>query len=235
MKSFLPWKRAEKHPVIELNHKLFEKTDLNRPIEECEFVSLDSELTGLNPRRDAIVSIGAVRITGLRITAGDNFFSYVHPQRSMPKISTLIHRITPEQITDAPRLIDVLPDLVEFIGSALLVGHFIDLDMSFLNRASKRLLGGTLKNPCVDSMKLAQAYEEKKKQSYYDRFNLGVSYNLGNLSKRYGLPSFEEHDALGDAFQAACLFIYLVKRLQAGGCRTLKDLYVASRAAQGVF
>ncbi len=229
------WRSKALHESIIRNHGLFESVNRNRPIEEYEFVSLDTELTGLSPKKDAIVSIGAVRIKDLRISAGDNFFSYVHPQRSMPKISTLIHRITPEQIEGAPRLAHVLPDLVEFIGPALLVGHFVDLDMSFINRASKKLLGGPLHNPCVDSMKLAQAYEEAKKGSYYDRFNVGISYNLGHLTKRYGLPNFAEHDALGDAFQAAYLFLYLVKKLKASGRRTLKDLYVASRAAQGVF
>jgi DNA polymerase-3 subunit epsilon len=229
------WKSKKKHPSIIRNHSFFEAIDRNRPIEEYEFVSLDTELTGLNHRKDAIVSIGAVRIRELRIEAGDNFFTYVHPQRSMPKVSTLIHRITPEQIEDAPRLVEVLPDLIDYIGPALLVGHFVDLDMSFLNRASKRLLGGALHNPCVDSMRLAQAYEERKKGSYYDKFSIGVGYNLGILTKRYNLPVFAEHDALGDAFQAACLFMFLVRKLQEEGRRTLKDLYVASRAAQGVF
>ncbi len=235
MKSFLPWLSRPKHEAISRNHSYFEHFDRQREIESYEFVSLDSELTGLNHRRDAIVSIGAVRIRGLKIVAGDNFFTYVHPQRSMPKISTLIHRITPEQIEGAPRLVDVLPDLVDFIGSALLVGHFVDLDMSFLNRACKKLLGGTLRNPCVDSLRLAQAYHERQKRNYYERYNLGVGYNLTHLSKQYGIPLFEQHDALGDAFQAACLFIFLVKRLQASGCTTLRDLYVASRAAQGFF
>jgi DNA polymerase-3 subunit epsilon len=230
-----PWKNKEKSPFIIKNHQFFESLDRKKPIEDYEFVSLDTELTGLNHRKDAIVSIGAVKIRGLRIEAGDNFFTYVHPERSIPKVSALIHRITPEQIEDAPRLGEVLPDLIDFIGSALLVGHFVDLDMSFLNRASKRLLGGALRNPCVDSMKLAQAYEERKKGSYYDKFNIGVGYNLAQLTRRYGLPTFAEHDALGDAFQAACLFIFLVKKMQMNGCETLKDLYVASRAAQGVF
>jgi DNA polymerase-3 subunit epsilon len=221
------------HPALQLNHDRFERIDRNQPIESFDFVSLDTELTGLNPRTDAIVSIGAVRIRGLRIAAGETFFSYVQPQRSMPKISTLIHRITPGQVEDAPMLRDVLPDLLEYLGPALMVGHYVDLDMSFLNRASNRLLGGTLKNPCVDSMKLAQAFEQRKRQSYYDKFNAGLGYNLGALSKQYDLPVFQEHDALCDAFQAACLFIFLVKRLQAQGCSTLKDLYTASRAAQG--
>ncbi len=234
MKLRWPWKRKERHPALSRNHRFFDELDRNKPIEDYEFVSFDTELTGLNPRRDAIVSIGAVRIRNLEIAAGDNFFSYVHPQRSMPKISTLIHRITPEQVDDAPPLRDVLPHFVEFIGGALLVGHFIELDMAFVNRATKKLMGGTIKNPCVDSLKLAQAYHERQK-SYYDRFNVGPGFNLTVLAKQYGLPRFAEHDALGDAFQTACLFVLLVRRLQASGCRTLKDLYVASRAAQGFF
>ncbi|MCL4538521.1 MAG: 3'-5' exonuclease, partial [Bacteroidetes bacterium] len=70
MKLKWPWARREKHPAIIANHKRFERFHQNRPIETYEFVSLDTELTGLDLRRDAIVSIGAVRIEGLQIITG---------------------------------------------------------------------------------------------------------------------------------------------------------------------
>ena len=79
----------------------------------------------MNLRRDAIVSIGAVRIEGLKIITGNNFFSYVRPKRSMPKVSThLIHRITPDQIESAPELRKVLPDFLDFAGQRLVSRTF---------------------------------------------------------------------------------------------------------------
>ncbi|MGA9752423.1 MAG: 3'-5' exonuclease, partial [Acidobacteriota bacterium] len=149
MKLKWPWIRNDKHPAIIANRRRFERFDRTKPIETYQFVSLDTELTGLNLRHDAIVSIGAVRIDGLQIITGETFFSYVKPQQSMPKVSTLIHRITPDQIESAPELKKILPDFVDFLGDALLVGHFIGLDLAFINRAARKLLGGTLRNPCL--------------------------------------------------------------------------------------
>lgn len=235
MKLKWPWTRREKHPSIIANHRRFDRFDQTKPIETYQFVSLDTELTGLDLRRDAIVSIGAVRIEGLQIITGNNFFSYVRPKRSMPKVSTLIHRITPDQIESAPELRKVMPDFVDFVGNALLVGHFIGLDMAFINRAARRLMGGHLRNPCLDSMKLAQVYEERERGGHYDRVEVAAGYNLKTLSEKYHLPRFEQHDALGDAFQAACLFVFVVRKMQNLGCRTLRDLRTVSRTTPGLF
>jgi len=223
-----PWTRNEVHQSIIANHTHFKRFDQTGPIESYSFVSLDTELTGLRLRHDAIVSIGAVRIERLRIVAGSNFFSYVKPKRSLPKVSTLIHRITPDQLENAPELRRVLPELIEFIGNALLVGHFVSLDMGFINRASKRLLNGTLRNPCVDSMRLAEAYEKRQQGGYYGGVGMTAGYNLNALSRKYSLPRYEQHDALGDAFQTACLFLFLVRKMQSLGCRTLQDLRLAT-------
>ena len=124
---------------------------------------------------------------------------------------------------------EVLPEFIDWCGDALLVGHFVSLDLAFLNRAAKRLLGGPICNPAMDTMRLARAYEEQQWRNYYDRFNLGMSFNLGALAKRYGLPLFEQHDALEDAFQTACLFLFLVKRIRGAGCETLREVNQAGR------
>jgi len=84
-------------------------------------------------------------------------------------------------------------------------------------------------------MKLAQVYEKRRSESHYDRIEVAARYSLKALSEKYHLPRFEQHDALGDAFQAACLFIFVVKKMQAFGCRTLRDLYSVSRTDLGLF
>jgi DNA polymerase III subunit epsilon len=225
------WRRLwpEKHPVLRKNREYFKGFDRDKPIESYEFVSVDTELTGLNPTRDEIVSIGAVRIRNLRIVVGENFFSYVRPSGVMPKGSTLIHRITPEQIKTAPGLETVLPDFVEFCGSSLLVGHFVHLDLNFLNRACRKYLGGTMNNPYLDSMRLARAYNDQQGQPHYDGYNPGAPYNLTRLAEKYHLPLFAKHDALEDALQTAYLFLFLVQRLRQTGSKYLDDFVIAGR------
>lgn len=217
------------HPALIANEKHFDAVAQDAPLSKCNFVVVDTELTGLNPAVDEIVSIGAVRIRDLSIHIEDCFYTLIHP-KEMTKDSILIHHITPDAVKDSPRLYRVLSDFIDFIGKDFIVGHHIGLDMSFINQAARKIYNGDLPNPCVDTMRLAQAYQEEMWENYYDLYRLNVSYNLAHLSKHYGLPLFESHNALQDALQTAYLFLYLVKKLKQGGVETLKDLYMAGHA-----
>lgn len=223
------------HPTVAANKEFFKDFDQTGPLSDYEFTVLDTELTGLDARRDHMVSVGAVRVRGLTIQPGETYFSLVKPDIPVPKVSTLIHHITPEDLENAPRPEKVLPELLEFMGGSLVVGHNVGLDLSVLMRACKAHLGGGVHTPCLDTMRLARVYEEELWESYYDQYNLNVSYNLGDLSRRYGLPVFDEHDALQDALQTAYLFVFLVKKLKGGGIETLKDLYQAGRSWRWYF
>ncbi len=217
------------HPALVANRELFKEFDQGRPLAEYTFVVFDTELTGLNRRRDEIISIGAVRIVDLQIVPGDTFHSYIRPGNIDPNQATLVHRITPEQLRAAPSLEDVLPDFVRFCGDALLVGHFVAIDMHFFNRAARRVLGGTLSNPSIDTMRLARAYKEARCRDYYGFCDQSMSYNLDDLSHEFHLPRFKPHDALEDALQTAYLFLFLLKKFRHGGIRTLKELYRSGR------
>ncbi len=233
--EFLPWGYAQKHPLIIENNEFFRNFDQSKPISSYEFVVFDTELTGLNARKDEIVSIGAVRIRNLRIVVGENLHLFVRPKRPLPKDSTLIHKITPGQLQDAAELHEILPDFVEFARGALLVGHYVGLDIGFINRAAQKYMGGRLMNPCIDTMRLAKVYKEEQWGNYYDRFDYKISYNLADLTEEYNLPVFDRHDALEDAMQTAYLFLFLVKKLKKGGLATLKDLYLAGRSWRWIF
>ncbi len=232
----LPWfTRRREHPLLRENREYFSTFDQSGPIADYQFAVVDTELTGLNRRRDEIVSIGIVKIEGLRIRLGHCFHTLVKPQRPIPKDSTLIHRITPQLLEQAPALEEVLEGVVEFLDHCLIVGHYVGLDISFLNRAVEKHLGGRLHNPCIDTLKLAQVYQETMWENYYDQFNYSVSYSLSDLARQHGLPEFPAHDAMSDALQAAYLFLFLVKKLDQGRLRTLRDLYLAGRSWRWIF
>jgi len=237
MRLFAPfdWLKIEKDPLIKDNKAYFANFDQSGLISDYKFTVLDTELTGLDYKTDEIVSIGAVKIENLRIIVEKSFHVYVKPKKPLPKNSTLIHRITPQEIENAPMLETILPDFIRYCNKTLLVGHYIGLDMHFLNRAAKNILGGKLNNPCIDTMRLAQVYNEDQWGNYYDQFNYKISYNLDDLSKEYGLPLFQRHDALQDSLQTAYLFLFLVKKLHQGGLKTLKDLYMAGRSWRWLF
>ncbi|MFA7384314.1 MAG: 3'-5' exonuclease [Desulfurivibrionaceae bacterium] len=220
------------HPMFVENKRYFKALDQFLPMEEYEFVVLDTELTGLHERQDEIVSIGAVRIKRLQIMVGETFYAQVKPVKPLPKNSTLIHRLTPQQLKDAPPLGEVLPSFINYCGKALLVGHFVDLDLAFLNRACKRLFGSPLHNPCVDTLRLAQIHMESFGSPYRNKIDDGHSYSLSELSRQYGLPAFAPHDALQDAMQTAYLFLFLIKKFQGEGYRTLREIFRAGQGAR---
>jgi len=203
--------------------------DQTKPLEDYDYVVLDAEMTGLSPRKDEIVSLGAVRVKNLQILPNERFEALVKPSIPLPRLSTIIHRITPQAIREAPPLADVLPDFFAFCRGSLLVGHHVGLDMAFLSRACRDLYGETPANPCLDTMRLAMLWRERLFESHYDRYNLSVSYNLADLAREHGLPAFPSHNAMADAMQTAYLFLFLVKKLRKTGLRTLKDLYLSGR------
>jgi len=219
----------EAHPLIARNNYFSQTIDKNRPLADYDFVAIDTELTGLNRKKDEIVAIGAIRIRGLRIRCAETFYALVRPKKRFHGKSTLIHRLTPEELKDADCLPEILPRFVEFCGEAVLVGHYVGLDLGFINKASLRILGGIVKSPCLDTMRLAMAHQEALHGPFYDHYQDMSAYTLRSLSEQYGLPPFQEHNALHDAVQAAYLFLCLVEKLRSGGARTLTDYLKAGR------
>jgi len=234
--SWLRSRRAPKHPCIMENEARFKSFDQTGDIESYDIVCFDTELTGLNVRHDQIVSIGAVRIRSLRIVAGDNFFTYLRPTRDLPKDSTMVHRITPQQIKSAPSAAEVLPAFVQYCSDSLLLGHYVLIDLAFLNRALLKTLGGKIRNPSLDSVKLAAAFHLQQQRHERAVGKKGQrAFNLNKLAVEHEIPLFEQHDALEDALQTAYLFLFLATNLRRLGYRTLKDFLRAGTNIPDVY
>jgi len=215
-------------PLLLKNRSHFDAFDQSRLLTDYCFVVLDTELTGLS-RHDEIISIGAVRISNLQIELGATFHTLVRPRDLNHNQATFIHQITPEQLREARPIEEVLPEFVEFCGDSLLVGHFLDIDMGYLNRAAKKVLGGPLANPAVDTLRLVKAYKEANQICEYGYYDQAIPYNLDELSAEFNLPLFKPHDALEDAMQCAYLFLFLAKKLGGGQVKTLQQLHQVGR------
>ena len=143
------------HPVVEKNRKFFHRFDWAKRLSDCDFVVFDTELTGLNRRKDEIISIGAVRVNNLQIDLGETFDEFIQPKNIDHTDATLIHRITPDQLRQARPLDKVLSEFIEFVGGSLLVGHYVGLDTGFINRATQNVFGKKHSNPAIDTMLMA--------------------------------------------------------------------------------
>ncbi|MCF8055697.1 MAG: 3'-5' exonuclease [Desulfocapsa sp.] len=216
-------------PLLQENKEFFLDFDQGRPLAEYSFVVCDTELTGLNKKKDELISIGAVRITDLQIDLSSMFHHFVRPESMAHTQATLVHRITPEQLENARSAEEVVPKFVEYIHGSLLVGHHLLLDMHFLNKATRKIMGGVLSNPGIDTMRMAQGYKRVQLGHYHEHNPRETSYSLDDLAQEYNLPVFKPHDALEDALQTAYLFLYLIKKFRKGGLVTLKDIFQSGR------
>jgi DNA polymerase-3 subunit epsilon len=200
-----------------------EEIDRNLLIEEARYIVVDTELTGLDLKRDFIISIGAIKMNGGRIIFGDFFYRIVKTD-ICSKNAILIHEITPSESALCPDIKIIMKEFLDNCANRVIVGHFIDIDINFLNREIKRLYGYKLKNPSVDTYKLYKWIW--KRQEKADAFFEGSPDNksLFELSKKFGIPVGGVHNAIYDAFVTAQLFQRFLYILKQEGIKTLKDL-----------
>jgi ATP-dependent DNA helicase DinG len=154
-------------------------------------VALDIETTGLDPETDAIIEIGAVRFTDRRIEG--EWSTLIHPGRRIPPFITQLTGITDHMVLQAPSIKDVLPDLVNFVGDAPVLGHNVRFDLAFLRK--QRILIG---NEGLDTYELAAVLLP----------NAG-RYNLGALAQALGVLLPATHRALDDARATRGIFLRL--------------------------
>lgn len=204
------------------------RASLDTRLEDIDFVVLDTELTGLNVSKDSIVSVGALRMKGGSIDVGKGFYRLVSPKTPISRQSVLVHGITPSEALVQKGIDQLLPELVQFIGDAVIVGHFISLDMSFINRELCGSMGHGLENPVIDT---ARIYEWIRKCTvngcaYHES---GVEdLSLGTLARKYSIDCCGMHNALQDAYVTAQLLQRFIRKyLPAAGMSTLGDLLKA--------
>jgi DNA polymerase-3 subunit epsilon len=134
---------------LEANRQVLSK---KLPLEEVCFVVFDTETTGLNPRSDRLLSIGAVKVLGDKILT-DAPFERTIRQEHLPhhREAIGVHGILPGQSLAGQDETQALREFLSYTGNAVLVGHHLRFDVSILNEALKRCHAGKLRNPLIDT------------------------------------------------------------------------------------
>ena len=194
------------------------------PVDAVRYVVMDTELTGLDVKRDSIVSVGAVVMQGGRILLGETFYEMVSPETAMCSASIVVHGITPSDVADKRAIGPMIEDFLRFCAGSVVVGHFLSLDLAVLNREMKRLGRGKFPQPAADTLRLHEWAQEHSRgaRGQYDAHE--ENKDLFSLAKRYQIPVSAAHNALMDAYITAQLFQRFLSRLPDLGVRTVKDL-----------
>lgn len=197
------------HADPRLGLRSWEPTD--EVLSEVPFVALDLETTGAKAGLGKITEIGAVRIEGLRVVA--QFHSLVNPQRAIPPMITRITGITESMVADAPRIEELMPDLLAFLRDAVVVAHNAPFDVGFLNYELHRLRSRRLGDGAVDTLPLSRALVP------------GLpNYRLKTVAEALGSPVTACHRALEDAQAVAHILLELSGVLRDRGQDTLSAL-----------
>ncbi|UCD35169.1 MAG: 3'-5' exonuclease [Nitrospiraceae bacterium] len=202
----------------------------NTGVDRCPFVVFDTELSGLNAKKDFIVSIGAIKMTGGTINISSEFYRMIRPAGEMTRTSVEIHGMTPGELENKEPLETVLPDFLDFIRDSVLVGHFVGIDLAFVNRALKIMGGSRLRNPAVDTHRIHEWLSENSGEFKKHYHGTSAKTDLFSIAERYGITISAAHDALGDAFITAQLFQKFLHFLHAGGMGRLDELLDIGRA-----
>jgi DNA polymerase-3 subunit epsilon len=200
-------------------------------IEEVRYVVIDLELTGLDERRDSIVSLAGIKMFGGRIDFETVFYRLVKPRTELTSESIIIHEITPSEVREKPDIEKVLSDFMEFCGSDVVVGHCVSIDLSFINRELKSLTGSTMNNPVLDTSAV-YAWIQKKfyQQSFPSSFK---DSGLFDIAKHFGVPVTGAHNALMDAFITAQVLQRFIPMLREGGIKSIGDLLILGNPSKG--
>lgn len=165
------------------------------------YVCLDLETTGLDPKKNKIIEVGAVKVVNGSVT--EQMETFVNPGVKLDERIIKLTGIEDEQLEGAPEITEVLPALLDFIGEDILLGHSVLFDYSFVKRAAvnQKL---TFEKKGIDTLKIARKFLPELE-----------SRNLGFLCRYFEIEHCE-HRALADAKATVMLYDKLTELFYEG-------------------
>ena len=186
-----------------------------------QYVAFDLETTGLSSKRDRIIEIGAVLMENGREL--DRFQTFVDPGMRLQKETVDLTGITDDMLKGAPKLEEVFPKFLEFVGDRVLVAHNADFDTGFIRAACEKL-GYPYRFTSADTLVMSQNL-----LPHLSKFKLDVVANALNL------PEFNHHRAADDAVTCGLIAAKLFEKLGEMDIHTLQAVNPAMEGlrAQG--
>ena len=195
-------------------HRLFRGLDINN----CSFVILDTETTGLEASMgDKIISLAALKIRNSLIQENEFIDELINPERDIPWESVKIHHITDEHVRGKPTLPELQSKINLFLKKSILIGHNIEFDKKFIyqDAANSDLSRRMKKITSIDTIYLTAAL-------YPDLENYDLSY----LCEHFNIKTNDQirHSALGDCWITARLFLHLLNKAKEKNITTASGL-----------
>lgn len=171
-------------------------------LSKTRFICLDTELTGLDPDKDRVIELAAIRFTFDGVI--DQYETLVDPEYPISEESQKVHNISPEMIAGKPKIKDVLEEFFAFVGNDLIVGHAINFDLNILAKEAERcsIAFPQKEREYIDTLRLARAYGDSPNNS------------LSSLAQHFNIPAENAHRAMSDVLVNIEVFKFLVQRFK---------------------
>ena len=179
--------------------------DLRAGWREVSYCAIDVETTGLDLRRDSIISIGSAAIRDGRIVCRDSYYSLIRPACPVSVSSMRVHCLRPADLEDAPGARDVGQEIARQLAGRIVVAHAAWIERAFLTRLLRQA-GVRFAAPVIDTAALARAL------GYAQGSRHGREPSLELLARQLSLPVYAPHHALGDAVTTAAVFLVMATK-----------------------
>ena len=190
----------------------WQKTQLQRPELASMFalplpeqwVAIDCEMTGLNPRKHHLLSVAAIHVNGDTIDTGNGLHLVCRPPVMPNRDTIVIHGLRTADVEHGMSYDEMLAILLPFINNRPIVGFCPQIDTAFLNPLVKRYMGTSLPNDVIDVRELYS-----RRMGNPDQSAPNPSQHLTNILAHYDIPELGTHDAYNDAVMTAMAFLHL--------------------------
>ena len=183
----------------------------DQKISESTYVVFDLETTGLSPKNNEIIEIGAVKIKNHEVI--DRYQSFVKPDNKIPSKITDLTGINDNMVADAEKIDNVLDDFIDFIDDSVLVAHNADFDYSFLQSAFLKTNRKEAEYPVLDTLALSRALLSGIK-----------NHKLNTLAEYFNVNLENHHRADDDAEATAEILINFLEMLKKKNYKKLEEI-----------
>lgn len=169
-----------------------------------QWVAIDCEMTGLNPKKHHLLSVAAIHINDNTIDTGNGLHLVCRPPVMPDRDTIVIHGLRTADVEHGMSYDDMLALLLPFIGNRPIVGFCTQLDTAFLNPLVKRYMGTALPNEIIDLRHLYSRRMSGQTQGLSSQ-----AQHLTNILAHYNIPELGAHDAYNDALMTAMAFLHV--------------------------
>jgi len=202
------------------NYQSIAQANKNTRVDKVDFVAVDFETTGLEPKKDSIISMGFCPVSNDTIQLASCLHIVIKTEQALSGENVAIHGLTDDALEQGLSPEKALETFMEMTAGKVIIAHYHGIEENFTQNLAKKILGVSLPLRFVDTFKFAERQLLKK-----DRPVVAGELRLFNLRKQMKLPNYKAHNALEDAISTAELYLAQKASLNMGNDEiTLRDM-----------